>query len=91
MEELKVLNFLPIADHHVRGGPYGKIVSQLFLPTLMWFPSHLPSMKVLLHQFLGVFRGRVSISSCRLGASMKGSEFRIFLRFHPARIFFFLV
>lgn len=38
---------------------------------LMWFPSHFPSMKVLLHPFLGFFRGSCSISICRLASARK--------------------
>lgn len=39
-EKLQVLSFLPVVGHHARSGVYGKIMSQLLLPTLMWFLSH---------------------------------------------------
>ena len=39
--------------HHARCGFYGRILSQPFISAFMWFPSHLPSVKELLCQFLG--------------------------------------
>lgn len=37
------------------GGVYGEIISQLFLPSLMWFPFCLLDVKGLSHQLLGFF------------------------------------
>lgn len=41
-EKLQVLSSLATVGSCVKDGVYGKIVSQLFLPTSMWLPSHLP-------------------------------------------------
>lgn len=41
-EEALGLSSLLIVGCHTCGRVYGEIVSQLFLPTLIWFSFHLP-------------------------------------------------
>ena len=76
--KLQVLSSFLIVCLHTRDGIYGKIVSQPFLPVLMWFPSGFPDVKGLLHHLLVFFRGNFSICSCRLGVFVGGGGFRIF-------------
>lgn len=69
-----VVSSCPIAHHHTRGGLYDSIVSQSLLPVCPWGTS--------LGRPLAFLRGSCSMCSCRLGVSMAGGEFRIFLH-HP--------
>lgn len=62
--------FSPSVGHHTRGGVYGKIVSHLLLPTLIWFSFYVPNVWSSLSKSLGFFlRGKCSIYSCKLSVS----------------------
>ena len=67
----------------------GEILSQPLLPSLVWFPLHLPDVKGSLYQFLGFIQRRFSIYSCTFPVSLEGGEFRIFLCRHLESFFFF--
>lgn len=49
-EDLQVFSSLLIVGYHAVGGIFGEMFLGLSYPFLMWFPSHLPSVKGLLHQ-----------------------------------------
>lgn len=51
-ESLGTGDFLPIIRCFARGSDYGKRVSQIFLPALMWLVSHSPGVQEPLSQFL---------------------------------------
>lgn len=51
--------FLPECESLCWGGAYCDIGSQLFLPTLMYFPFHLHDVKGSLCQFLGSFQRKL--------------------------------
>lgn len=74
---------LGIAGCHARGWVYGETLSQPFLPALMCLLMW-RSYSANFHFFFGV---NCTISSCRLGVSLGGGEFRLFLCHHVELLF----
>lgn len=73
--EALILSSLPTVGPCAQGWAYGKIVSQLFLLTFMWFPSLFARCEGVTLPVLRFFsRENCSIYSCRFVVSMGGGD-----------------
>ena len=71
LEKLWVLSSLQTGGCFIGGGVCNEIVFQPFLPTRMWFLSHLPDVNgLVMSPDFTVFQRNFSIGSCRFDMSV---------------------